>query len=79
MAGRITNEQGARALHISVRQFRRVKKRFREGGVSGLFHALRGRPGNRHLAPQTLAQITALLTTTYADVSPENDDSPKRE
>jgi transposase len=66
LAGRITNEQGARALHMSVRQFRRVKKRFREGGARGLLHALRGRPGNRHLALQTREQIATLMTTTYA-------------
>ena len=44
LAGRITNAQGARALRLSVRQFRRLKKRFREGGARGLLHALRGRP-----------------------------------
>lgn len=27
LAGRITNAQGARALRLSVRQFRRLKKR----------------------------------------------------
>src|SRR2546429_8616162 len=66
LAGRITNEQGARALHITVRQFQRVKKRFREHGARGLLHALRGRPGNRHLTLQAREQITALMTTTYA-------------
>jgi len=66
LAGRITNEQGARALHMTVRQFQRVKKRFREHGARGLLHALRGRPGNRHLTPQAREQITALMTTTYA-------------
>src|SRR5712664_2737929 len=50
LAGRITNAQGARALGVSVRQFRRLKKRFRERGTPGLLHALRGRPGNRRLA-----------------------------
>src|SRR3990172_835308 len=65
LAGRITNEQGARALHMTVRQFQRVKKRFREHGARGLLHALRGRPGNRHLTPQAREQITALMTTTY--------------
>ena len=66
LAGRITNEQGARALHMSLRQFRRVTKRFREGGARGLLHALRGRPGNRHLPPQAREQIATLITTTYA-------------
>jgi len=66
LAGRITNAQGARALGVSVRQFRRLKKRFRERGTPGLLHALRGRPGNRRLAPQAREQIAGLMTTTYA-------------
>lgn len=66
LAGRITNAQGARALRLSVRQFRRLKRRFREQGARGLLHALRGRPGNRRLAPAAREQIGVLMTTTYA-------------
>src|SRR5260370_17627421 len=66
LAGRITNAQGARALRLSVRQFRRLKSRFREGGAHGLLHALRARPGNRRLAPQARTQIATLPTTPYA-------------
>jgi len=66
LAGRITNAQGARALGLSGRQFRRLKRRFREEGAGGLRHALRGRPGNRRLAPQAREQIAVLMTTTYA-------------
>jgi hypothetical protein len=65
-AGRLTNAQAARALHMTVRQFQRVKKRFREQGARGLLHALRGRPGNRHLSPEAREQIAALMATTYA-------------
>jgi len=65
LAGRITNAQGARALGLSGRQFRRLKRRFREEGAGGLLHALRGRPGNRRLAPQAREQIGVLMTTTY--------------
>ena len=66
LAGRITNAQGATALRMSVRQFQRVKKRFHAHGPRSLLHQLRGRPGNRHLAPETRAQITTLMTTIYA-------------
>src|SRR5258708_6361128 len=66
LVGRITNAKGAGALGLRVRQFRRLKRRFREGGARGLLHALRGRPGNRQLAPQARAQIATLMTTTYA-------------
>src|SRR5260370_16796915 len=65
LVGRITNAQGARALGLSVRQFRRLKRRFREGGARGLLHALRGRPGTRQLPPQARAQIATPVTTTH--------------
>ena len=66
LAGRLTNAQGARALRLSVRQFRRLKRRFREQGAGGLLHALRGRPGNRRFAPPAREQIGVLMTTTCA-------------
>src|SRR2546427_13308053 len=69
LAGRITNAQGARALRLSVRQLRRLKKGFREGGARGPLHPLPGRPGNRQLALQAPAQIATLMTTTYAGVN----------
>jgi hypothetical protein len=67
VAGRITNAQGAWALRLSVRQFRRLKRRLREQGARGLVHALRGRPSNRRLEPPPAReQIGVLLITTYA-------------
>ena len=33
LAGRITNAQGALALHLSVRQFQRLKRRFGAEGA----------------------------------------------
>jgi len=47
LAGEITNAQGAHALGVSLRQFRRLKARYREAGVRGLVHRLRGRPSPR--------------------------------
>src|SRR6267378_6603645 len=49
LAGRITNQQGATALHLSVRQFHRLKKRFARDGPRGLLHRSRGRPSPRRL------------------------------
>src|SRR6266404_3380002 len=65
LAGKITNAEGARALGLSVLQFRRLKPRFEDGGARGLLHRLRGRAGNRRLTPAVRAQITTLMTTTY--------------
>lgn len=67
--GRITNEQGARALGVSVRQFQRLKRRFETDGVRGLTHRTRGRPSPRRLAPAVRAEIVALMRTTYERIN----------
>ena len=66
LAGKITNQDGATALHLSVRQFQRLKCRVREGGARALLHRSRGQPSPRRL-PEALRQRAAqLLQTTYA-------------
>lgn len=67
LAGKITNEQGARALRLSVRQFQRLKGRFRAEGARGLLHRLRGRASPRRLADSVRARILHLLRTVYPD------------
>src|ERR1700675_4305502 len=67
LAGKITNAEGARALRLRVRQFRRLKRQFRERGARGLLHGLRGQPGNGRLTAEVRDQIAALMTTTYLD------------
>src|ERR1700675_3862218 len=67
LAGKITNAEGARALRLRVRQFRRLKRQFRQRGARGLLHGLRGQPGNGRLTAEVRDQIAALMTTTYLD------------
>src|SRR5215470_11198352 len=64
--GKITNAEGARALRISVRQFKRLKGRLRAEGVGGLLHRGRGRPSPRRLAAALAERIRMLMTTMYA-------------
>ena len=66
MAGRISNREGARALHMTPRQFQRLKQRVRESGAVGLRHQGRGRPSHRRLAATLAAQVQALLRDRYA-------------
>ena len=49
LAGKISNAQGALAMHLSVRQFQRCKVRFGAEGPRGLLHRLRGRPASHRL------------------------------
>ena len=64
-AGRITNQQGATALRLSVRQFQRLKQRFSRDGPRGLLHRSRGRPSPRRLAADLRQRIAALITSAY--------------
>ena len=69
LAGKVTNAEGAGALHLSVRQFIRVKHRVQADGAPGLCHRLRGRPSPRRLPADIRARVATLLQTTYVDVN----------
>lgn len=69
LAGRITNAQGAQALGVSLRQFRRLKARYREAGVRGLVHRLRGRPSPRAVDVALRDRVLELMHTTYCDLN----------
>src|SRR5215471_4529648 len=61
LAGKITNQEGAPALHLTVRQFKRLKARFRRHGLGGLIHRRRGQPSSRGYP----CEVVTLMTTTY--------------
>src|SRR5213594_4209891 len=65
LAGKITNQEGARALRLTVRQFKRLKARVRRQGLRGLVHRHRGQPSPRRLPAALRTQIVTLMTTTY--------------
>lgn len=67
VAGKITTAEGAHALEISRRQFRRLKARYRADGVPGLVHGLRGRPSPRRLDVEIRDRVAELVQTTYRD------------
>lgn len=69
LSGKVTNGEGARSLDLSVRQFKRLKARYRAGGGAALMHQLRGRPGNRKLIAGTREQVIALITSTYSGLN----------
>lgn len=69
VAGRISNAQGARSMHLSVRQFQRVKVRFAAAGGAGLVHRLRGRPSPRRLAAELRARVEGLMQGPYAGLN----------
>lgn len=66
VAGRISNREGAVALHVTPRQFQRLKQRFRVGGAVAVRHQGRGRRSHRRLPAPLCAQVQALLQDRYA-------------
>lgn len=66
VAGRISNREGAAALHISPRQFQRLKERFREAGAPALRHRGRGQLSHRRLPAALTVKVQALLSDRYA-------------
>src|SRR5439155_1512187 len=65
LAGKVTNADGAAALHMTVRQFQRLKRRFRDGGLRALVHGLRGRPSNHHPSPNLRDHTSTLLALHF--------------
>jgi transposase len=64
-AGRVTTRQVAKALGLSRRQTRRLRRRFEAEGAAGLSHRSRGRPSPRRLAAAVRETIGVLLRTVY--------------
>lgn len=64
-SGRITTRQAAQALHLSLRQVRRLKRRLEAEGPSGLTHRSRGRPSSRRLPRATQEAVQRWMTTRY--------------
>jgi transposase len=67
VTGKITTAEGARSLDMSLRQFRRLKARYRAEGVRGLVHRRRGQPSGRGLDGALRDRIVELVQTRYRD------------
>ena len=63
--GKMTNAEGASALGISVRQFRRLRAAYRDAGARGLVHGNRGQPSPRRLPAEERERIVALMVGRY--------------
>lgn len=70
IAKRIKQKHASKQLSISVRQVRRMVKRYKQEGISGLAHKNRGRMGNRALLPEKKQQVITLIKSQYPDFGP---------
>lgn len=68
--GKINSSTAARKLNLSVRQVKRLKKKFITGGHDSLIHGLRGKPGLRKTDIQMETEIVKTIREKYHDFGP---------
>ncbi len=68
--GELTVSAAAELIGVSLRQCRRVWKRFKASGDAGLVHGLRGRASNRRLGEDVRERIVKRHQERYADFGP---------
>jgi hypothetical protein len=68
--GELTAVKAAELMEVSVRQARRIWKRFNAEGDEGLLHRLRGRASNRRLGEAVREKAVKLYQEKYADFGP---------
>lgn len=59
--GQWTQKEASETLHISLRQIKRLCKRYRDKGVEGLVHLNRGQPSGRRMNEATKATIIEIM------------------
>ncbi len=69
-AGDLTQAEIARQLQLSVRQIKRLWRRYRSEGAAGVTSRRRGRPSNNRTDPALLARALELYRDHYADFGP---------
>src|SRR3989338_10734925 len=58
---KINNNTAAKMLGITIRQIKRIKKKFKKQGAEGLIHKSRGKRGHNRLPNKIITRATNLL------------------
>jgi transposase len=69
-AGAITLADVADRLRISIRQTKRLRRRYQEHGPSGLISKRRGRPSNNRVDPSRIEAAIERVRERYSDFGP---------
>jgi transposase len=68
--GGLRQAQAADQLQISVRQLRRLLRKYRREGAAGLVSKRRGQPSNNRLDPRLVSEVLTLLYDRYTGFGP---------
>jgi transposase len=69
LTGGLTAEEAARVLELSVRQIRRLLRRYRADGPAGLVHANRDRTPAHRIPAAIRDRVVELAMTTYSGIN----------
>jgi transposase len=69
LTGGLSAEEAARVLKLSIRQVRRLLRRYRADGSAGLVHGNRDRVPGHRIPDAIRERVVELATTTYAGVN----------
>ena len=67
---RLKQQQAADILEITIRQVRRLLKKYQIGGAEALISQKRGRPSNNQLSPGLTETVLSLIREKYFDFGP---------
>ena len=70
MRKEMKQNRAAGLLGISVRQVRRLVKKYKRDGASGIIHQLRGIPGNARIDEQAIDEAIKTVKERYPDFGP---------
>ena len=66
-SGKLNGRQAAEIMKLSLRQTRRIIKKYRQGGAESLAHGTRGKPSHNRLDAGLVTAIKQHLQESYAD------------
>jgi transposase len=69
IAGKLSQSEAALLLGLSIRQVKRLCKKFRNAGLPGLIHKNRGKASNNKVSDELKSVILKLIHSNYHDFS----------
>jgi transposase len=71
VAGECPQKRAAKKLGLSVRQIKRLCRKYRNNGISGIAHKGRGKISNRRISADRRKQACDIVTENYPDFGPQ--------
>jgi transposase len=71
VSGTCPQKRAAKKLGLSVRQIKRLCKKYRSEGISGIAHKGRGKISNRKISADRRRQTCDIITENYPDFGPQ--------